>query len=337
MAAPASAAGSETPKQLLSIIRDFASEKSHGGEHANPCPPLPLRTAQSDRVVRAPALTGRFVSRAERRVSDLRRRLADVRAAADAAAAELDAAKRAREAAEQELRGSQVQAAIADATIQALEVSPRLAPALMIYLSRLQCACFVIRITSSKGDSERDEFISKMHEMNAKIRQFQQMVSLELVEYNHSVLQSAEGQHVGEKSKTIASDGTLKDLAAKANNIDAEVQLLEGEYKKDLLDHDKVRQELADVQAKRALMEAVMAETKQLQELGGYPEFVCRVFSIQFYSHFSMLWLKLSLTWNTRAAELEKVHASLADELQRRYTCPSCGVNNMPGLEEAAN
>ncbi|XP_022681930.1 uncharacterized protein LOC111257113 [Setaria italica] len=31
MAAPASAAGSETPKQLLSIIRDFASEKSHGG------------------------------------------------------------------------------------------------------------------------------------------------------------------------------------------------------------------------------------------------------------------------------------------------------------------
>nr|TKW20718.1 hypothetical protein SEVIR_4G107600v2 [Setaria viridis] len=39
MAAPASAAGSETPKQLLSIIRDFASEKSHGGKHANPPPP----------------------------------------------------------------------------------------------------------------------------------------------------------------------------------------------------------------------------------------------------------------------------------------------------------
>lgn len=72
--------------------------------------------------------------RAERRVSDLRRRLADVRAAADAAAAELDAAKRAREAAELELRGSQVQAAIAASTIQALEVSPRLAPKLTIYL-----------------------------------------------------------------------------------------------------------------------------------------------------------------------------------------------------------
>nr|CAB3467651.1 unnamed protein product [Digitaria exilis] len=89
MAAPAPAAGSETPKQLLSIIRDFASEKSHG----------------------------------ERRVSDLKRRLADARAEADAAAAELEAAKRAREAAEQELRGSQVQAAIAAKTIQALEAT----------------------------------------------------------------------------------------------------------------------------------------------------------------------------------------------------------------------
>ncbi|RCV21063.1 hypothetical protein SETIT_4G107500v2 [Setaria italica] len=267
MAAPASAAGSETPKQLLSIIRDFASEKSHG----------------------------------ERRVSDLRRRLADVRAAADAAAAELDAAKRAREAAELELRGSQVQAAIAASTIQELEAT----------ISRLQEE--ISKVGSeldelkSKGDSERDEFISKMHEMNAEIRQFQQMFSLELAEYNHCGLQSAEGQHVGDKSETIESDGILKDLADKASNIDAEMQLLEGEYKKDLLDHDKVHQELADVQAKRALMEAVMGEMKQLQELGG------------------------------RAAELEKVHASLTDELQRRYTCPGCGVNNMPRLEEAAN
>jgi hypothetical protein len=45
----------------------------------------------------------------------------------------------------------------------------------------------------------------------------------------------------------------------------------------------QVRQELADVQAKRALMEAVMGEMKQLQELGGYPYFLCRDVSIQFY------------------------------------------------------
>ncbi|KAF8641718.1 hypothetical protein HU200_067741 [Digitaria exilis] len=265
MAAPAPAAGSETPKQLLSIIRDFASEKSHG----------------------------------ERRVCDLKRRLADARAEADAAAAELEAAKRAREAAEQELRGSQVQAAIAAKTIQALEAT----------ISRLQEE--ISKVASNldelkrKGDSERDEFIGKMHEMNAKIRKFQQMASLELAEYNHSGLQPAEGQHVGEESKTVESDSILKDLADKVRKIDTEVQFLEGEYKKDLLEHDKVRQELADVQAKRVLMEAVMGEMKQLQELGG------------------------------RTAELEKVHASLADELQRRYTCSGCGINNMPELEAA--
>jgi hypothetical protein len=56
-------------------------------------------------------------------VSDLRCRLADARAAADAAAEELGASKRAREEAEQELRGSQVQAAIAAASVQALQVS----------------------------------------------------------------------------------------------------------------------------------------------------------------------------------------------------------------------
>ncbi|KXG19700.1 probable kinetochore protein NUF2 isoform X2 [Sorghum bicolor] len=267
MAAPASASGGDTPKQLLSIIRDFAYEKSHG----------------------------------ERRVSDLRRRLADARAASDAAAAELDAAKRAREAAEQDLRGSQVQAAIAADSILALEAT----------ISHLQeeisKAGTHLDALKSKGDNEREEFISNMYEMNAKIRQFQQMASLELAEPNHCELPSTEGEHVRDKSKTVDSEGISKELADKVSNIESEVQLLEEEYKKDLLDHDKVRQELADVQAKRALMEAVMGETKQLQELG------------------------------ERAAELEKVHASLAEELQRRYACPGCGVNNMPGPEEAAN
>jgi len=44
----------------------------------------------------------------------------------------------------------------------------------------------------------------------------------------------------------------------------------------------QVRQELADIQAKRALMEAVMGESKQLKEIGGYPEFVSSAVSMQF-------------------------------------------------------
>ena len=48
------------------------------------------------------------------------------------------------------------------------------------------------------------------------------------------------GQHVKDKTETEESEGILKDLIDKVSSIDAEVQLLEGEYKKDLLDHDKV-------------------------------------------------------------------------------------------------
>ena len=49
------------------------------------------------------------------------------------------------------------------------------------------------------------------------------------------------GQHVRDDSKNVDSEGSLKDLADKVSNIEAEVQLLEEEYKKDLLDYDKVR------------------------------------------------------------------------------------------------
>jgi len=38
----------------------------------------------------------------------------------------------------------------------------------------------------------------------------------------------------------LESEGILKDLTDKVSSKDAEVQLLEEEYKKDLIDHDKV-------------------------------------------------------------------------------------------------
>uniref|UniRef100_A0A0E0L9W9 Uncharacterized protein n=1 Tax=Oryza punctata TaxID=4537 RepID=A0A0E0L9W9_ORYPU len=214
--AAAAGAGREPQKQLLSIIRDFAAEKSHG----------------------------------ERRVTDLKRRLDDVRAASDAAAAELEAAKRARESAEQELRGGQVQVAIAAASIQALEAT----------ISHLQeeisKAGSDLDALKGKGDTERDEFISQMDQLNTKIRQFQQTVSVEFKREKCSELSSGEGQHVRDRSEIAESEGILKDLIDKVNNAVAELHVLEEEYKKDLLHHDEVRRELADTQAKRALMEA---------------------------------------------------------------------------------
>lgn len=273
MAASGSAAGGEPQKQFLSIIRDFAAEKSHG----------------------------------ERTVSGLKRRLDDVVSASDAATAELEAAKRAREAAETELRGSEVQASIADASIQALEAT---ISHLQEEIAKLGSELEALK---SKEDSERDEFLRQMLEMNAKIREFQQKASVDLAERCSRLPsadgkqgKSAEGQNVSDMNETIDSEGMLTDSAEKTDIINAEVDVLEEEYQKDLLELEKLRHELADVRAKRALMEAVMKETKQLQELGG------------------------------RVAELENVHNSLAEELQKRYMCPGCGTNNMAAEEEEA-
>ena len=47
-------------------------------------------------------------------------------------------------------------------------------------------------------------------------------------------------QHVKDKTEILESEGILKDLTDKVSSKDAEVQLLEEEYKKDLIDHDKV-------------------------------------------------------------------------------------------------
>ncbi|XP_047066851.1 uncharacterized protein LOC124674837 [Lolium rigidum] len=159
-----------------------------------------------------------------------------------------------------------------------------------------------------------------MVEMNARIRQFQQMASAELARKCSEVSADGEqgkvadgnqgkgtdGHNVSDKNETAESEDMVTDLADKLSNIEAEMHALEEEYQKDLLDHKQVCQELADAQAKRALIEAVMDETKQLQEVGG------------------------------RVAEMEKVLNSVAEELQRRYTCPSCGTNNMGGMEEEA-
>uniref|UniRef100_A0ACD5ZLL3 Uncharacterized protein n=1 Tax=Avena sativa TaxID=4498 RepID=A0ACD5ZLL3_AVESA len=170
----------------------------------------------------------------------------------------------------------------------------------------------------SKEDSERDEFISQMLEMNARIRQFQQMASAELAgkssELSEDGMQgkatnsdqgkATDGHNLSDKNETAESEGMLTDLADKVSNVEAEMHALEEEYQKDLLEHKKICQEVADVRAKGALIEAVMEETKQLQEIG------------------------------ERVAELEKVHNSVAEELQRRYACPGCGTNNMAQMEQ---
>ncbi|GFY87103.1 hypothetical protein Acr_05g0007420 [Actinidia rufa] len=81
-------AGTDPQKQLLTLIRDFATEKSQG----------------------------------ERRIVGLKKRIQELRSELDLANAELEDTKRLKETAEQDLKGYEVELARNEASIQTLEV-----------------------------------------------------------------------------------------------------------------------------------------------------------------------------------------------------------------------
>ncbi|KAL5725315.1 hypothetical protein ACHQM5_008471 [Ranunculus cassubicifolius] len=80
-------ATSVTQRELLILIRDFATEKSQG----------------------------------ERRVADLKKRIEELRSALDAINVDLEEAKRCKESAEQELKGYEVELTMNESSIQAQE------------------------------------------------------------------------------------------------------------------------------------------------------------------------------------------------------------------------
>ncbi|CDY69723.1 BnaCnng64980D [Brassica napus] len=81
-------AGIDTQKQLLSLIRDFTSERSCGGKQ---------------------------------RVVGLKKRIESLQSEVEAANADVEHAKRIKEVAEEELNGYEVESSLNDATIQSLE------------------------------------------------------------------------------------------------------------------------------------------------------------------------------------------------------------------------
>ncbi|OVA09130.1 hypothetical protein BVC80_9097g228 [Macleaya cordata] len=81
-------AGDDHQKHLISLIRDFATEKSQG----------------------------------ERRVAGLRKRIEELQSELDGANAELHEAKRSKEIIEQELKGYEFELSLNEASVQALEL-----------------------------------------------------------------------------------------------------------------------------------------------------------------------------------------------------------------------
>ncbi|XP_072953548.1 uncharacterized protein [Typha angustifolia] len=218
-------ANGESQKQLLSLIREFASEKSHG----------------------------------ERRVSDLNKRILEIQCNLDAANADLDRAKMSKETAEQELRGSQVQLVMTDASIQVLQA--RVAH-LQVEISKIRSDLAKLK---NEEDTERDIFISKMADMNVKIRKFWEICFQEFMKHKSHELLHDKGEEVS------SEENNIKALEDKIKSIDAQIHKLDSDYHGELHDHDKVCQELADIRRRGILVDGVMEETKILKELSGYP------------------------------------------------------------------
>ncbi|XP_051177378.1 uncharacterized protein [Lolium perenne] len=69
----------------------------------------------------------------------------------------------------------------------------------------------------SKEDTERDEFISQMVEMNARIRQFQQMASFELARKCSEVSTDGEQGKAADGNQVKGTDVSLTRLKARSD------------------------------------------------------------------------------------------------------------------------
>ncbi|CAH9088867.1 unnamed protein product [Cuscuta epithymum] len=125
-------AGCDSQKQLLSLIRDFASEKSQG----------------------------------ERRISNLKIRIGELLCEIEAAHANLEEAKHVKESIEQELKGYEVELAMNEASIQTLEA--RIAST----QEEISAVGSDVHALKNEEIAIREDFIKRMLELNAEIRRF---------------------------------------------------------------------------------------------------------------------------------------------------------------------
>ncbi|KAF3591034.1 hypothetical protein DY000_02025733, partial [Brassica cretica] len=122
-------AGIDTQKQLLSLIRDFTSERSRG----------------------------------EQRVVGLKRRIESLQSEVEAANEEVEHAKRIKEVAEEELNGYEVESSLNDATIQSLEAR------IALLQDEVSTVGNEVDALKNKEGLLRDQFISQMVELNKEV------------------------------------------------------------------------------------------------------------------------------------------------------------------------
>ncbi|XP_028059807.1 tropomyosin isoform X2 [Camellia sinensis] len=254
-------AGTEPQKQLLTLIRDFASEKSQG----------------------------------ERRIVGLKNRTQQLRSELDLANSELEDAKRLKETTEQELKGYEVELAMNEAFIQTLETR------ISLIQDEISIAGSDLESIKNEEEALRDDFISKMFELNTNIRKFQERIACAFCEDNS--IQTSMNDAGQKLSDAEDPEVSRRDLDNKIAEIISQTTVEEQECQAEQTIHKQVQEELIDLERKVFLMESIMKESIELQDL------------------------------TRQTSEFEERCASLGEELQRRCICPSCHLDNVEALD----
>ncbi|KAE9605080.1 hypothetical protein Lalb_Chr10g0093331 [Lupinus albus] len=225
--------GIDSQKQFLSLIRNFATEKSQG----------------------------------ERRVVTLRKRFEDLKSELSVANAEVENSKRCKELVEQELKGFEVQLFMIDASVQTLEARVSLIQDEIAAVGS-DSETIKVRTNHNHGFPCFEQFINNMLELNAKIRKFHEtIITCDFDAVDGEVLRDAPHIIVKENDAEVA----LMSLESTLLEIISQTAKEEEEYQAEQKIYKNVQQELIDCERKVSLINMIVTETKALQDLTIYP------------------------------------------------------------------
>ncbi|KAK3001132.1 hypothetical protein RJ639_022207, partial [Escallonia herrerae] len=183
-----------------------------------------------------------------RRIVNFKRRTQELQSELDAVNADLEDSKRLKEVTEQELKGYDVELAMAEASIQTLEI---------IKASLEDISAIGSNLEAIKVDSQ-DDFIDRMLKLNSNVRNFQDTVKYAFDEANSNG--TASKDEPGSKA-TNAEDAEVsrRALENELPQIMSQTTAVEQEYPADQNANKQIEQELLDVERKTSEFEETCA------------------------------------------------------------------------------
>ncbi|XP_052304728.1 uncharacterized protein LOC7495933 isoform X2 [Populus trichocarpa] len=214
----------------------------------------------------------------ERRVIGLEKRIQEVGCEVDVANGEMEEVKCIKETTEQELKGYELQLALNEASIQTLE-------------ARISIIQDEISSVGSQVEGLKNE--------EGASRKFQEEKCIKS-QKKSSIGTTAEPDR--KAVKKVVTEVELRALEDILAHVASQTTKEEQEYIAEENIQNQVQKEYIDLQRKFPLMEAIVKETKALQDL------------------------------TRQASELEQNYASLGEQLQKRCVCPLCRADNVEVL-----